>query len=320
MKTIEDVIKDNPVKEYKENASTREGYGNALARLGDYEKIVVVDADLGESLLTNNFKKKHPKRYLDIGIQEANMLGFAAGLASCGKIPVVNTFAIFASQRCLDTVMQCVAYPKMNVKIIGSHGGIHTGEDGVSHQAISDLAIMRSIPNMTVVEPSDAVSAEKLFESMLKYDGPVYMRLHRNKTPVIYDNDSEISIGKGKILRTGSDVTFIASGMMVHEALKVIDSCQYTSIGVIDMMSIKPIDKNLVFLAASTSKLVVVLEDHYVIGGLSDAVARIMAEEGFYSKFSSVSLEGFAESGKPNELYEKYGLSAKKIKEKYKLS
>lgn len=303
---IKEILEKNPMEEYKEKTATRNAYGNFLARVGGYEKIFVLDADLSESLQTSGFKKKYPKRYLDVGIAESTMAGFAAGLASQGYIPFINTFAIFQSTVAYTAIYQSIAKTKMNVKIIGSHGGIHTGEDGDSHQAINDIAVMRSTPNMLVFEFSDAVQTEKALEKIVQHEGPAYVRLHRNKFPVVYDNSFEFEIGKGYQLREGDEATIFASGVMVHKALEVANVLQ--GIRVVDMPSIKPIDEGVIIKAAKETERIIVMQDHYYVGGLSDAIAKVIAENNLDIGFCEISLKRFAESGSPEDLFKKYYL------------
>ncbi len=301
---LKKLISDKTLREYKEPTATRQAYGNFLIRFGEYEKIFVIDADLSGSLQTKQFKNKHPDRYLNLGICEGTMAGFAAGLASCGYIPFINTFAMFHSTVAYQFIFQSIAKTKMNVKIIGSHGGIHTGEDGDSHQAINDLAVMRSTPNIKVFEFSDAIQTERGLECILLDDGPAYIRLHRNKMPIIYDSSFKFEIGKGYELFAGKNIAFISSGIMTHYALKLAKlagNCR-----VIDMPTIDPIDEELILKVGKENKRIVVMQDHFINGGLSDAVAKVIADKNLDILFEEISLRDFAESGKPKDLFKKY--------------
>lgn len=330
MKTMEEIIRANPMKPYSKAESTRAAYGNALARLGEFEKLFVIDADLRASVKTGAFAEKYPERHENVGIQEMFMLNFAAGLASCGRIPITNTFAMFYA-RAFEAVLQSISKTGLNVKMIGTHAGIYTGEDGISHQAISDVAIMRSLPNLVVIEPSDAMQTEKMFEAMLKDPRPTYLRLGRNKTDLIYSEHKSFGlnlksyesfpIGKGFTVYPADDtrivdVTFIASGKMVSEALKVAKMTTY-DIRVIDMPTIEPLDEGIVEYAMRTSKgikknnvKIMVAQDHIVRGGLGDAVCSAVAKTNLPGSVEVIGLDNYAESGTSAELYDKYGLSA----------
>jgi transketolase len=330
-----EIISRNPPGQYHTPTATRIGYGNCLARLGEYRRIFVFNADLEGACGTSAFCKNYPeravnfydRRSINVGVQECNMMSMAAGMASCGKIPVVNTFGIFSTGRAWEMVRQDISYPRLNVKIIGSHTGIALGEYGVSHQATEDIGVMRCLPNIVVIEPSDAIQADKLFEKVLLYDGPVYYRIGRNPTPFIYVNGNEFGvqpvfdfeIGKGILLREGEDWTIIASGPVLCEALKAAQMAR-ESVQVIDMPTIEPVDETLIVKAATKTKRIATVQDHYKNGGLNDAVLRAIAKHRLQVEFHSIALSGFGESGSPKDLYEKYGLSASRIMEQLGLT
>lgn len=301
-----------------EKIATRQAYGKTLVELGkEYDQIVVLDADLSKSTMTTHFATEFPHRFFNMGIAEQNMYGVASGMATCGKIVFASTFAMFAAGRAFEIVRNAIAYPMTNVKICATHAGLTVGEDGGSHQAIEDLALMRSIPGMVVLNPSDAVSTDKLLRQMAQIQGPVYMRLGRAAVPVVYDEDSNIQIGKGNCVRDGNDVTVIATGVMLDEAIKAAEQLaeQGISVRVIDMHTIKPIDREIIVKAARETKGIVTAEEHSVIGGLGSAVAEVLSQE-HPAKMKILGVQdSFGESGKPGELMEKYGLTAKKIEE-----
>jgi len=298
------------------DAATRDGYGTGLVKLGEKNKnVVVLDADLAESTKSVKFAEKFPERFFEMGVSEADMIGTAAGLACCGKIAYASTFAIFATGRVFDQIYTSVVYPNLNVKIVGSHGGIATGEDGVSHQAITDIALMRSIPNMKVVVPADAVEAEKATIALADIEGPVYMRTGRAKVPSIFDESYEFEFGKGVVLKEGKDVAIIASGSIVTEAIKAAEMLEKDGVNVcvVNMHTIKPIDRELIIKLAKETKGIVTAEDHNIIGGLGSAVADVLTES-CPAKIERIGIKDqFAESGPANELYEKYGLTAEEI-------
>jgi transketolase len=295
----------------------RNAYGEALIELGEKHKnLVVLDADLSKSTKTIMFAKKYPERFFEMGIAEANMISTAAGLASCGKIPFVSTFAVFATGRVYDQIRMDVAYSKANVKIFATHGGISVGEDGASHQMIEDLALMRALPNMTVLAPSDATQTKKIVHLMVQDKGPMYARVGRADAPVIYSEKDlqELKIGKGIIVEDGKDITFIATGTMVEPALEAKKTLKEKGISarVIDMHTIKPLDKKLVLKSAKETKAIITAEEHSIIGGLGSAVAEILAENNFQSNFLRMGIKDiFCESGSPAELWEKYELNEK---------
>lgn len=297
--------------------ATRKAYGDILVKLGSQNSdIVVLDADLSKSTMTAGFKKNYPDRFFNMGIAEQNMYGVAAGLALSGKTVFASTFAMFAAGRAYEIVRNSIGYTRANVKICATHAGITVGEDGGSHQAIEDIALMRVIPGMTVISPSDAVSAEKLIEQAAAIDGPFYIRLGRSGVPVIYnENNNEIKIGKATFLREGKDVTVIAAGIMVEKALEAAEILRGKGIDatVLDMHTIKPIDEKAVIDAAKNTGNIVVCEEHSVIGGLYGAVAEIVVNKA-PCKMAAVAIEDkFGQSGKPDELLEKYGLTVENI-------
>lgn len=262
--------------------ATRESYGNALAELGDqYKDLLVLDADLAGATKTSTFQKKFPDRHIDCGIAEANMTGIAAGLATTGKIPFISSFAMFAAGRNFEQVRNAIGYPHLNVKIGATHAGITVGEDGATHQCLEDLALMRTIPGMTVIVPSDDIEAKAAVKAALDYEGPVYLRFGRAAVPVFNDYEGyKFEIGKAQVLKEGTDVSLIANGVLVAEALLAAEKLEADGISceVINMATIKPIDKDAIVKTASKTKKVVTLEEHSIIGGLGGAVAEVLAE------------------------------------------
>lgn len=301
--------------------ATRDAYGKTLLTLGaKNENVVVLDADLSKSTKTYDFKVAHPDRFFNMGIAEQNMMGVAAGLAAAGKVPFASTFAVFAAGRAFEVIRNSICYPKLNVKICATHAGITVGEDGATHQAIEDIAIMRVLPNMTVICPADGISAAKLIEAAAEYEGPVYVRLGRSGIPVLYKEDQVFEMGKGIELAEGTDVTIIATGIMVYEALLARDELAKEGISarVIDIHTIKPIDRDIIIKAATETKAIVTAEEHSIIGGLGGAVSEVVAET-VPTKVLRVGIEDtFGESGKPAELLIKYELTAEKIVRKVK--
>lgn len=302
--------------------ATRDAYGSALAELGkEKENLVVLDADLAAATKTEVFRKEFPDRHIDCGIAEANMIGIAAGLASTGKIPFVSSFAMFAAGRAYEQVRNSVGYPHLNVKIGATHAGISVGEDGASHQCNEDLALMRVIPGMTVINPSDAVEARAAVRAAYELDGPVYLRFGRLAVPVINDRaDYQFEIGKGVLLKDGKDLTIIATGLCVSEALEAAQMLLKDGIDarVINIHTIKPLDEELVIKAAEETGKIVTVEEHSVIGGLGGAVAELLCEK-CPAKLLRIGIEDtFGESGPAAELIEKYGLDAKGIYSKIK--
>lgn len=303
-----------------EKIATRVAYGTTLAEIGEDEDIVVLDADLSKSTRTDLFKKKYPERHINMGIAEANMMAVAAGLASCGKTVFASTFAIFASGRAFDQVRNSICYPNLNVKIGATHAGITVGEDGASHQAIEDMALMRSIPNMTVISPADAVSASALVKLAAKMKGPVYMRFGRLDVPVIYPENTAFEIGKGITVRDGGDITLIATGMMLDPAVSAANLLneQGISARVIDIHTVKPIDEALIAKAAKETGAIVTCEEHNIIGGLGSAVAEAVVKN-CPVPMAMVGVEDkFGKSGKPADLMAMYGLTPENIVKKAK--
>ena len=302
--------------------ATRESYGNALVELGkEHDNLVVLDADLAEATKTGMFKKAFPERHIDCGIAESNMIGIAAGLASTGKVPFCSSFAMFAAGRAFEQVRNSVGYPHLNVKIGATHAGISVGEDGASHQCNEDIALMRVIPGMTIINPSDDVEAKAAVKAAYEMEGPVYLRFGRLAVPVINDRpDYKFEIGKGIVLREGSDVTIIATGLEVNESLEAAKMLEADGISaqVINIHTIKPLDTELVVSAAKKTGKVVTVEEHSVIGGLGGAVAETLAEQCPIKMLRIGVMDTFGESGPAVKLLEKYGLDAAGIYGKVK--
>lgn len=301
--------------------ATRDAYGKALVKLGQInEDVVVLDADLSKSTKTNDFFKAYPKRFFNMGIAEQNLVGAACGLAAAGKIPFASTFAMFATGRAFEVIRNSACYPKLNVKICATHAGITVGEDGGSHQSVEDISLMRSIPNMTVVVPADGIEAEKMIFEAAKFEGPMYVRLGRSAVPTIFGEDYNFEIGKGVVLREGTDATIIACGIMVNEALIAADMLKEENINVrvINMSTIKPIDKELIINAAKETKAIITAEEHSIIGGLGSAVSEVVCESNPVIVKKIGMNDCFGESGTPTELLEKYGLTASNIVTKVK--
>lgn len=296
-----------------EKIATRDAYGQTLLELGrENSRVVVLDADLSGSTKTKPFSKEFPERFFNAGIAEANMTGMAAGLAAGGMIPFASTFAVFAAGRAFEQIRQSVAYPGLNVKIVATHGGITVGEDGGSHQSVEDLAIMRSLPKMTVLCPADGPETAAAIRAAAAYNGPVYVRLGRGKVPVVFDQGCDFTIGKGVTLRDGSDLTFITTGLMTAEALQAatILAEENVSARVVHLGTIKPLDVELVLKAARETGAVVTAEEHSVIGGLGGAVCEALAE-GCPVPVERVGLrDEFGQSGTADELLAHYGLTA----------
>lgn len=304
-----------------EPIATREACGLTLARLGRTNKnIVVLDADLSESTKSAIFAREFPDRFFNYGVAEQNMMASAAGIASCGKIVFVHTFAIFASGRAWDQVRNGITAGGFNVKIVGSHGGLSVGPDGLSHQCIEDISLMRTIPGMVVIIPSDRLETEKVIEKAAEYKGPVYIRTSRSKSPIVNKDDCEFEIGKGNVLRDGTDVAIIAYGVMVKPALDAAKALGESEIHarVINMACVKPIDKEMIIKAAKDTGAIVTVEDHTIIGGLGSAVAEVLAEE-YPVLLKRIGVrDTFGESGEPDELFRKNGLTAENIIEEVK--
>ncbi len=302
--------------------ATRESYGNALAELGaEYENLVVLDADLAAATKTGIFKKAFPDRHIDCGIAECNMMGIAAGLATTGKIPFASSFAMFAAGRAFEQVRNSIGYPKLNVKIGATHAGISVGEDGATHQCNEDIALMRTIPGMVVINPADDIEAKAAVRAAIEHEGPVYLRFGRLAVPVINDTpDYKFELGKGVVLREGKDVTIIATGLPVSECLAAADKLAADGIDakVINIHTIKPLDEELVVKAAKETGKVVTVEEHSVIGGLGSAVCDALSEKCPTQVMKIGINDTFGESGPAVELVKKYGLDADSIYEKVK--
>lgn len=302
--------------------ATRDSYGNALVELGkEHEDIVVLDADLAAATKTGVFKKAFPERHIDCGIAESNMMGVAAGLAAAGKVPYASSFAMFAAGRAFEQVRNSIGYPHLNVKIGATHAGISVGEDGATHQCNEDIALMRTIPGMVVINPSDDVEAKAAVKAAYEHDGPVYMRFGRLAVPVINDRpEYKFELGKGVVLREGKDVTIIASGLPVANCLEAAEKLVADGIDakVINIHTIKPLDKELVVAAAKETGKVVTVEEHSVIGGLGSAVCDVLSEQAPTKVLKVGVNDVFGESGPALELLKKYGLDTDSIYEKVK--
>ena len=299
-----------------EKKATREAYGKALLELGEIcPDLVVMDADLSGSTKTSVFAKAYPERFFNMGIAEQNMYGAATGLALSGKRVCASTFAMFASGRAFEIIRNSIGYTGANVKICATHAGITVGEDGASHQTFEDIALMRTIPGMTVVSPCDAVSAVKLVKQAVMMDGPAYVRLGRAAVPVFYDESDEITLGKGNLLRPGKDVTVVANGIMVAEAMMAASHLAEEGIDVrvIDIHTIKPLDEEILIKAAEETGKIVTAEEHSVIGGLGSAVAELLSAKCPCRIERVGQMDTFGESGKPAELMEKYGMTSSAI-------
>ena len=302
--------------------ATRESYGRALEKLGEKnENIVVLDADLSAATKTSIFAKKFPDRFIEVGIAEQNMMGIAAGLSTFGKIPYASTFAMFAAGRAYEQIRNSIAYPKLNVKICATHAGITVGEDGATHQMLEDLSLMRGLPNMTVMCTSDDIQTRWAVEEISKINGPVYLRLCRLKTPVIYDEKEieKFKIGKGIQIGKGQDASIIATGVTVSEALKAKEILKEHGINVrvIDIHTIKPIDKELIIKCAKETKRIITVEDHSIIGGLGTAVQEILSEE-YPVKVEKMGLpDVFGRSGKAEDLMKYFKIDSVAIVNKF---
>ena len=303
--------------------ATRESYGNALAELGaEYPNIVVLDADLAGATKTGVFKKAFPDRHIDCGIAEGNMMGVAAGLATTGKIPFASSFAMFAAGRAFEQVRNSIGYPHLNVKIGASHAGISVGEDGATHQCIEDIALMRMIPGMVVINPSDYIEARAAVRAAYEYEGPVYMRFGRLAVPILNDRpDYKFELGKGVVLREGKDLTIFATGLPVYNCLEAAERLAAEDgidAQVINIHTIKPIDEELIVAAAEKTGKIVTVEEHSVIGGLGSAVCDVLSEKAPTRVMKIGINDTFGESGPALELLKKYGLDTDGIYEKIK--
>ena len=302
--------------------ATRDSYGNALVELGrEHENLVVLDADLAAATKTSIFQKEFPERHIDCGIAESNMIGVAAGLAATGKVPFASSFAMFAAGRAFEQIRNSVGYPKLNVKIGATHAGISVGEDGATHQCNEDIALMRTIPGMVVINPSDDVEARAAVKAAFEHEGPVYLRFGRLAVPVINEcEDYKFELGKGVVLREGKDITLIATGLPVAETLEAAKIWQKMDIDakVINIHTIKPLDENLIVEAAKETGKVVIIEEHSVIGGLGSAVCDVLSEKAPTKVLKIGINDTYGESGPALELIKKYGLDAESIYKKVK--
>ena len=296
--------------------ATRESFGEALAELGkEYNDIVVLDADLYSSTKTDEFKKLFPNRFFNLGIAEADMIGTAAGLASAGKIPFASSFAAFVTGRVYDQIRASIAYPKLNVKICGTHAGITVGEDGATHQMIEDINLMRGLPNMLVMSTSDDIQTKWAVKEISKYKGPVYLRLSRYKVEDIYDEKAKFEIGKAIQIGDGTDASIIATGITVNEAIKAKEELKEKGINVrvIDVHTIKPIDKDMIIKCAKETERIITVEDHNVIGGLGSSVCEVLVEN-YPKKVTRMGIEDiFGRSGKAEDLIKYYGIDKDSI-------
>ena len=299
--------------------ATRQSYGEALLELGKENKnIVVFDADLSTATKTNIFAKEFPERFYDMGIAEQNMISTAAGMSTCGKIPYASTFAVFAAGRAYDQIRNSVCYPKLNVKICATHAGVTVGEDGATHQMLEDISLMRTLPNMTVLSTSDDVQTKWAVKEISKINGPVYLRLSRLATPIIYDENQKFEIGKAVQIGEGTDATIFATGVTVSEAIRAQEILENKGIKVrvVDIHTVKPIDKDMVIKCAKETKKLISVEDHNVIGGLGSAISEVLTEE-YPVKLVRMGInDTFGKSGKATELMNYFGITAENIVEK----
>ena len=300
----------------EKKVATRQSYGEELAELGkNNENIVVLDADLSTATKTNIFAKEFPNRFVNVGIAEQNLMGIAAGISTFGKIPFVSTFAVFAAGRAYEQIRNSIAYPNLNVKICATHAGITVGEDGATHQMLEDISLMRGLPNMTVISTSDDVQTRWAVKKICEIDGPVYLRLCRMATPVIYSKSEEFEIGKGIQIGDGVDASIIATGATVSEAIKAKEELkkQNINVRVIDMHTIKPIDRELIIRCAKETKKVITVEDHSIVGGLGSAVCEVLSEE-LPCKVVRMGINDvFGRSGKAEELMKFYKIDSTAI-------
>lgn len=294
--------------------ATRISYGTALAKYGEDTRVVVLDADLSKSTKTEMFLKKYPERFINCGIAEANMMCVAAGLASCGKVVFASSFAMFAAGRAFEQVRNSIGYTKLNVKIGATHAGISVGEDGASHQCLEDIALMRSIPGMVVINPADDIEAQLAVKAAIDHQGPVYMRFGRLAAPDVNGEDYKFEIGKGVTLRDGKDVTLIGTGLMVAETLKAADMLAEEGIDarVINIHTIKPIDEEILIKASKETGAIVTAEEHYIMGGLGSAITEVICANA-PCPVKIIGTDRFGKSGKPSVLFEEYGLTAENI-------
>jgi transketolase len=301
--------------------ATREAFGEALAQFGkEFPDIVALDADLSRSTMTKYFAQQFPERFFQCGLGEQNMIGIAAGLATSGKIPFASTFAVFASCRCFDQLRMSIAQPRLNVKVVGTHGGITVGEDGASHQAIEDLALFCALPSFTVVVPADAIETVGAVKAAITTEGPFYLRLGRPKVPQVYKEDYKFTLGKAVTLRDGKDTTIIANGIMVAKALEAAErlAAQNIECRVLNMHTLKPLDEEAIVAAASQTGTIVTAEEHLLHGGLGSRVAQLTARQKPVPMGFVGLNDTYAKSGKPDELLQKYGLTAEEIEKAVK--
>ena len=301
-----------------EKIATRESFGRALEELGmENKKVVVLDADLYNSTKTEYFKEKYPDRFINLGIAEADMIGTAAGLATCGQIPFASTFAAFATGRVYDQIRTSIAYPKLNVKICATHAGVTVGEDGATHQMLEDINLMRGLPNMVVISTSDDIQTKWTVKEIAKYSGPVYLRLSRYKVPNIYNEKTKFEIGKGIQIGDGNDATIFATGVTVAEAIdaqKILKE-QGIDVRVVDIHTIKPIDKDLIIKCAKETKKLISVEDHSIIGGLGTAISEVLTDD-YPKKLVRMGIDDtFGRSGRAEDLMKYYGIDKNAIVE-----
>ena len=302
--------------DFNNKKATRQSYGEALLELGKKnENVVVLDADLAGATKTNIFAKEIPERFFDMGIAEQDMIATSAGFATCGKIPFASTFAVFATGRVYDQIRNSICYPNLNVKICATHCGITVGEDGATHQMLEDINLMRGLPNMTVISPADDTEAKWAVEEASKINGPVYIRFGRSATPIIYDENQNFELGKAIQFGEGTDATIFATGIMVAESLKAKEELEKEGINirVIDIYTIKPIDKEMIIKCAKETKKLISIEEHSIIGGLGTAISEVLVEN-YPAKLTRMGMKDcFGKSGKASELLEYFGLTSKEI-------
>ncbi len=305
------------------DGATRDGYGAALLEIGDHPDIVVLDAGVSDSTRTKKYGQAHPHRFFNMGISEGDMVCTAAGFATTGKVPFATSFACFLLGRSMDQILVSLAYSNTNVKLVGTHAGIAVGEDGPSAQMIVDLAYTRAIPNMTVIQPADFEEARQATKALMTHKGPAYLRLGRSKVMGVYDETHRFEIGKGSVIRQGRGVVIFATGIMVQESLKACDALKQEGLEptIVNIATLKPIDRDLIVEQAKTHDAVVTAEDHNRIGGLGDAVGEVLLENEIHVPFRKVAVEDqFAETGSAAELFEKYGLSSNHVAQAVKES
>ena len=297
--------------------ATRVSYGEALVKYGKDERVVVLDADLSKSTMTNTFKQEYPERFINCGIAEANMMCVAAGLATTGKIAFASTFAMFAAGRAFEQIRNTIGYPSLNVKIGATHAGISVGEDGATHQCLEDLALMRTIPGMVIINPADDIEAQLAVKAAIDHNGPVYMRFGRLAVEDVNGADYKFELGKGVTLKDGNDASIIATGLMVQEAMKAAEMLKADGIDarVINIHTIKPIDKDIIIKASRETGAIVTAEEHYIMGGLGSAVSEVVCENA-PCPVKIIGTDRYGKSGKPVELFKEYGLTAENIADK----